>query len=88
MKRGVILLTPEELKAALHIVPQENYGQPLFLKLSSAFDLNQEENKVEVSEDELEFLMDYIGAPTEEETRGKKSLRVRLQQFLYKLRNE
>lgn len=88
MKRGVIILTSEELKSALGTFQRDNYESQLFLKMSSAFDQNQAENKVEVSEEELEFLMDNIGAPTPEEPRPLKSLRVRLQQFLYKLRTE
>ncbi len=65
MQRGVLSLSEIELTQLLKIFDIEVFnGTPLYEKLKSASQSNNQEIKILLSEDEIEKIMDEVGPPT------------------------
>jgi len=88
MLRGVITLTSEEAEEALKTLPESQKQRPIYYKITAGLEPAPSEVRLQVSEDELEMLMDNLGIPIPTETEAKKSLRIKLQNFLVKLKNQ
>lgn len=80
-------LTKPEINEAIKIVKIKYSNTPLYFKLISSLKEASEEPGVQVSNEELEILLDNIGIPMEDESEACKGLRLKVQSFLGKLRH-
>ncbi len=86
MLRGVITITKEESDEALDWVHKYLADTPLESKLIAATGHNQDEIELQLSEQEVEQLLDNMDAPSPEDSAAKKNLRKALQTFMVKLK--
>jgi len=87
MKRGVIQLLQEEIDEALLVLDHSCKETSVYFKFISAKNLGKPRVSIQFDADELELLLDNIGVPLMDDTKIKKSLRKKVQTFLYYLRN-
>ena len=87
MLRGVMTLSKEEIVEAIAVIKAQYSDAPLYHKLDSSTQASESEVGVQVSNEELEILLDNIGVPSENESEAMRSLRVKVQEFLAKLRH-
>lgn len=88
MNRGVIILTTPEMSQAsaflkTSAVPISN---TLLNKLRPSSTNPSASDKILISEEDAEILLDSLAAPTASEPAELKSLRLKLQQFIGKIR--
>jgi len=88
MRRGVITLTKREIQEALRLVEASRESTALFQKLNVVRLKDEDEIKLQTSEEELEILLDSVGIPTEEEPEERKSLRLKVKRYLLAFRRE
>lgn len=87
MKRGVINLRQGEAIVALGTFTSAQQQSPLYNKLVVVSQVAQDEKlPLQLSEEEVELLLDNIGIPIEEESPDMTSLRTKLRTFLQYLR--
>jgi len=84
MQRGMLNLTKEEIVGALTAVRQSTQTIPLLLGKLELAKNNGVASDLEISEDEVEIILDNLPLPKENAT--VDSLRVKLSQFLAKFR--
>ena len=60
--------------------------RPIFYKLNAAIEKGVGDIEIQVSEEELEMMIDNIGPLTAEDSEARKGLRTKLQNFLAKLK--
>ncbi len=77
-----------EIVEAIGCLPESSRNAPLYFKFKSAVEINNPRVAIQFDADELELLLDSLGAPLIEDPPVKKSLRKKVQTFLYFLRNE
>lgn len=87
MLRGIMTLSQQEIVEAIAIIKEQYSDTPLYHKLTSSTQSSEAEVGVQVSNEELEILLDNIGVPSDSESDARKSLRLRVQDFLAKLRH-
>ena len=80
-------LSQPEIVEAIAIIKSQYSNTPLFHKLTSSTQGSKAEVGVQVSNEELEILLDNIGVPSDTESEARRSLRVKVQEFLAKLRH-
>ena len=85
VNRGVVNLTNEEIQFGLQLSQTNNFDQLLIQKLTAAIQAPTNPTVVELSEDQVEQIIDVLPAP-QESNPVMKSLRVKLTQFLSQLR--
>lgn len=87
MQRGILYLTQEEVADIVHKLPMDRYAQtPLVNKLMAAVQ-TQGVIDIEVSEDELEIILDEMGIPDPAtDTESLKSMRTKVNDLLTKFR--
>jgi hypothetical protein len=88
MRRGVIHLTKNELREAFRLTEASRNHTLLLQKLTNAKNKPEDEAPLQVTEEDLEMLLDCVGIPTVEEPEERKSLRMKIHVFLRKLRQE
>lgn len=88
MQRGVMQLLQEEIIEAYNSLPDSSCNSPLYSKFKSALGFDDARISIQLDSDELELLLDSLGAPLIEDSPVKKSLRKKVQTFLFFLRNE
>ena len=88
MKRGVMQLLHEEIREALAILPDASKSTPLYFKFQSALNFENPRVAIQFDTNELELILDNLGAPLMDDIPLKKSLRKKIQTFLFFLRNE
>jgi len=88
MRRGVITLTKREIQEALRLVEASRESTALFQKLNVVRLKDEDEIKLQTSEEELEILLDSVGIPTKEEPEERKSLRLKVKRYLLAFRRE
>ena len=81
-------LLQDEVQEAINCLPDSCLNDPLYFKFKSALDLDNPRIAIQFNTDELELLLDSLGAPLIEDSQVKKSLRKKIQTFLFFLRNE
>lgn len=91
MQRGILLLTKEEVADIIQKLPMEKYADsPLSNKLISAVNYDvppQQEIDIELSEEELEIIMDEMGVPNSEiDTEFTRSAMKKIHSLLMKFR--
>ena len=86
MLRGVISLTKEEVEEALETAKKYLNHTQLENKLISALKQNKQNLQVQMSEQEVEQLIDNMDAPSLDEIEAKKRLRKSLQEFILHLK--
>lgn len=89
MQRGVITLTKPEVKEIVDRVDLDRFQTtPLTNKLSAALKAEGDglNIDIEVSEEELEFILDEIVIPHENDTEATNSLRAKIHNMLDKFR--
>lgn len=83
MKRGIIELTKEEVLNIVDQLPLDVYaGKPLANKLHASISSGIDVQTLEVSEDELELILDEIAIPSPDESAHLKSARKKMQNLL------
>lgn len=88
MQRGVIEFTPNQSKLALQLLDKSPQKIDLLKeKFVSAQD-GGKKTTIELSEDEIDILLDIIPAPDEAEEKHLTDLRQNLQEFLMRLRDK
>ncbi len=87
MKRGVLLVNIHEAEEILKKFPDGRLsGTPLEAKLSSVVNLGENESPVELSEEELEIMLDEIAIPDPNDSQSIINLRKKLQKQLIQFR--
>jgi vacuolar-type H+-ATPase subunit E/Vma4 len=89
MKRGIIPLKKSEVEEAIKYIPQTPDHYLLLNKMTAALNNggeNGQQTGVQVSEEDLELLMDNLPMPSQEDSSELKNLRSSTQIFLSKLR--
>ena len=79
-------MTKTEASEMLKLTVQAQQKTPMYQKLHTTTKQDSHEIKLQVSEEELEMMLDNIGIPTEEEPESRKTLRSKVKDFLIKLR--
>lgn len=87
MKRGILKINKLEGAEALNSMPQNRENTPLYQKFKAVQNGSSDFVDVQVSEEELEILLDDIGIPVDGEPLEKQSLRTKVQSFLSELRS-
>jgi len=87
MKRGIIILPKLEIQQALQHIDQGPATLLLYGKFNAAISDPNEEVNIQISEEELEVLMDKLPPPSSEAPLGLNSLRLSISQFLVRLRS-
>lgn len=88
MKRGVIQVTKEEIQEFTKLVDIKKYSStPLEEKLKSVL-TNSEGHSLELSEEEIELMLDEIVIPVDGEPKEITSLRGKFGEKLMEFRNE
>lgn len=87
MKRGILQLSKKEGLEAFALIPQSQINSSLYNKLSSVENQTTDIVQIQVSEEELEVILDNIGIPINTESIEKTSLRDNVNRFLIQLRN-
>lgn len=88
MQRGILALTREELLEVFKYFDVESYkGHPLEVKLSAANKSSDVEITIELSEDEVEAILDSVAIPTPQDNEHTTSLRTKSQDLVTKFRN-
>ena len=88
MKRGVMQLLQDEIREALNCLPEVSITTPLYSKFQSALNIKNPRVAIQFDTNELELILDNLGAPLMDDIPLKKSLRKKIQTFLFFLRNE
>ena len=88
MQRGIVNLSSEEISFAVNSIATPTNSTLAFLKekLISA-QQDQQSTNVQLSEEEVEILMDQLPPPTLNQPPEQKDLRKKLTSFLSELRN-
>jgi hypothetical protein len=90
MQRGILSLTKSEIVDVANILPLEKYLQtPLYNKIITAVQIDESVSSIdiEISEEELEIILDEMGIPNiETDTEAIKSARTKINQLLVKFR--
>lgn len=86
MKRGLINLLHLEIQQALNYITKNEENKLLISKLEAGLK-NGQQTQVQVSEEELEILMDNLPIPKQGEDQALNNLRTKVQMFLSKLRS-
>ncbi len=88
MNRGVILLTTLEMSQASAFLKTSTVpiSETLLNKLTPSSTDPQQTDKILISEEDAEVLLDCLAAPSASEPAELKSLRLKLQQFIGKIR--
>lgn len=87
MKRGVISINIHEAKEMLDKFPDGRLtGSPLEAKLTSVVNIGANESPVELSEEELEIMLDEIAIPDPSDSQSMINLRKKLQKQLIRFR--
>ncbi len=86
MLRGVITITKEELQEASNCIKVNFIGTPLESKVNAAIAVNMEPVELQLSDLEVEQMLDCMGAPMMNDPESKKKLRCSLQTFIAKLK--
>lgn len=81
MLRGVITFTHDQIEDLVSYVSKQSKDSMLYIKLIAGKELNRENIPVELSEDELELILDEMGID------GKKELRELINENLLKWRS-
>jgi hypothetical protein len=94
MKRGIIEITKSELNELVNQFPMEliKHSQ-LEVKIISAIEsskqyLDTDPIRLQISEEELETLLDEIGVVSEDDSEAMKSLRKTMQSRIQEMRRE
>lgn len=91
MQRGIILLSKPEITIIIDNIQKDKKDKDiLFEKFISAFDSNsdkQSQINIQLSEEEVEIVMDLLPPPSMSAHPNLNLLRKNLQEFLMKLRN-
>lgn len=90
MKRGVIVLNKDEINEIYKRVELEAYTKsPLSPKLRAAIEAPDTNIPIEVSEEELEFVLDEIVIPDPAiDTDATRTLRSKIQELLQQFRSQ
>lgn len=87
MQRGILELTPTEVSEVFKYFDITKYeGFPLEVKLTAAKESSDEIITIELSENEVEAILDSVALPTDNDTDATKSLRMKAQSLLYQFR--
>lgn len=87
MQRGILELTREELFEVFKYFDLEGQkGKPLETKLSVANSSEEPSVTIELSEDEVELILDSVAIPTGEDNDHTASLRTKAQGLLSQFR--
>ena len=88
MQRGVINVTKNEIIELVKHMNLQNYADvPLGAKFEAILNSQNDEVRLEISEDEAEILLDPIAIPTQSDSELIRSLRLKLQTMLQSFRN-
>lgn len=82
-----MVLSQEEIAEAIAMVKDQYSDTPLYHKLTSSAQTSVSKASVQVSNEELEILLDNLGVPAEGDSDAKRNLRLNVQKFLAKLRH-
>lgn len=83
MQRGVITLNVEEVNEIFTYFDVSKYeGYPLEAKLTSAKGSTNPDIMIELSQEELELILDSVIIPDSEDSESKKSLRKKIHDLL------
>jgi hypothetical protein len=85
MNRGVVTLTDSEIELGLQLAQTASFAPLLIQKLTAASQEATNPTVVELSEDQVEQIIDNLPAP-QESTPVMRELRAKLTQFLASLR--
>jgi len=77
MKRGILPITTTDSQILAQFVNE----------LTPKYQFSNLEDKIEISEEEAEYLLDLLPPPTTNEDINLKNFRQKIQEFLLKLRN-
>jgi hypothetical protein len=87
MKRGILTITLKEFTELIEFIDIKNYaGSTLGNKLGSVEDVENDQVRIQVSEEELEQLLDDIGLVTDND--NLISLRKKISDMLLKFRSD
>ncbi len=87
MQRGVVRLTSNQVQAILSFVSADDVSSLLLQKLRAVVDGQNQSQQLNLSQDEVEKLLDLLPAPTANEAVTLRQVRQQLQQFLFRLRS-
>ncbi|HVX93022.1 MAG TPA: hypothetical protein VHA74_02810 [Candidatus Dojkabacteria bacterium] len=89
MQRGVLTVTRAELADMLQKFDVRKYvGTPIANKLVAGIQSNIDPINLEVSKEEIEMIMDDIGAPMPDDSANMSALRGKINQLLMKFQTE
>lgn len=81
-------LLRSEVLEALNSLPPECKSAPIYSRLVAANDMNVPRVGIQFESNELEQLIDCMGAPLPTDSPTRKSLRKKIQTFVYYLHNQ
>jgi hypothetical protein len=87
MNRGVIQITKSELQEVLNSFSNTQQNSPLFSRLNVAAIQPDEQLSIQLSENEVETLLDNLGISENDEDPSKASARGKISEFLKTLRS-
>lgn len=86
MQRGILTLTPQDCQYSLQLIAQSPHQPPMLAGKLQQGAQSPAPAPIEMSEEEVEVIMDSLPMPDQQEAEQITNLRKQLQQFLVQLR--